>query len=763
VKVSDSQTVHKMDKRLLAQKSEYFRSYLVRFHTNMMDEQEMSEKMVELNSEFVSSEAWTVIKMYVEFGELQFSDEVAFELLQATNYLQMDSVQAQTVEYLKKLVSKTNFLTVYDFAVVRGITSLSSYITSTIIKPAEVMRRRKYGVFDMNLKLGQLVFKCHQAVLSSMSLRIKTVMMENQGGDRIVDSASFGIGSENSQLFYNVFELVYLGMEDFSIYSFEEAISVFKILQSLKFDYKFIQPCLTSLARLVSLTNYSDIYQAGCEAGHEGVKNIALYFLMHAIEQLKESQFFLSLPSKELCKIISHSYLNVPNEFCVVELVFSWLCQQDINATQLDTIAMELLGHVRWSRISSAEVEHLMRKDLVTKSNTIQQFIKTSQTERLVEKVREWPRMLVIVEQPPLQDKKVESEYKAGLCSVQSYDTDTKSWSSLTSVPGTASAPYQDMWRDEGYSVTCVQNTLVMTSPNSSVPYMPIAVQTYDFWSDSWSKEPQLNSLDKASNEQEHSTMALQGKMFTVLTPKDKQSRSPSTVCLHAISGVQTDTPVYTISCHTPTGPHPGIDKQAHTRIEPTLASTGDRLLHVIGHRAVVAAKHCTSLDTYNTTTQAWTHGYMSGGHVVQAGWVGWNGGIARVGGVLQDTQKSSDQCLVFPVQGGDPRHMASLARDRIKPGLVEYKGMLFAAGGYKQLAIIKEKKRKRKKEKFEQVVESSVEYYIPELDCWNLMKSQPKLSYGRVTMVVVDKPIRIMARGNVTFKLRKGVKRQLE
>ena len=40
---------------------------------------------------------------------------------------------------LKKLVSKTNFLTVYDFAVLRGITSLSNYITSTIIKPAEVI------------------------------------------------------------------------------------------------------------------------------------------------------------------------------------------------------------------------------------------------------------------------------------------------------------------------------------------------------------------------------------------------------------------------------------------------------------------------------------------------------------------------------------------------------------------------------------------------------------------------------------------------
>ena len=50
----------------------------------------------------------------------------------------MDKVQNMTAEYLKKLVSKSNFLTVYDFAVLRGITSLSNFITSTIIKPAEV-------------------------------------------------------------------------------------------------------------------------------------------------------------------------------------------------------------------------------------------------------------------------------------------------------------------------------------------------------------------------------------------------------------------------------------------------------------------------------------------------------------------------------------------------------------------------------------------------------------------------------------------------
>ena len=47
-----------------------------------------------------------------------------------------------------------------------------------------------------------------------MSQKIKSVLGDNQMVvDRVVDSFSFGITNENSQLFYNVFELVYLGRE----------------------------------------------------------------------------------------------------------------------------------------------------------------------------------------------------------------------------------------------------------------------------------------------------------------------------------------------------------------------------------------------------------------------------------------------------------------------------------------------------------------------------------------------------------------------
>ena len=166
---------------------------------------------------------------------------MAFEVLQASNYLQMDSVQAQSAEYLKTLVSKSNFLTVYDFAVLRGIKNLSSYIMSTIIKPAEVilntfenfkvpltskvMRKRKYGPFDLVLKMGQLDFNCHSSVLANMSSSIKNVLqgkslendemhVEGQTRDTaMICCYEFGITGEQLQTFYNAFENVYLGRE----------------------------------------------------------------------------------------------------------------------------------------------------------------------------------------------------------------------------------------------------------------------------------------------------------------------------------------------------------------------------------------------------------------------------------------------------------------------------------------------------------------------------------------------------------------------
>lgn len=212
VKVAGSETVDLMDKRVLASHSLYFRSCLLRFLG--------TSTVVELSRELVTPEAWQIIKQFLITSQLRLGEDyrLTTQVLQAVNYLQMEQVQDQTAEILKKLVNKTNFITLYDFSVLRGIGSLSSYIYYTVIKPEESIRRRKYGQFDLSVKLGQLSLKCHRVVLCRMSPKLAELFSggdkEVEGGHkREVKEVNLGLEHKNLQKFYNVLDLAYLGKE----------------------------------------------------------------------------------------------------------------------------------------------------------------------------------------------------------------------------------------------------------------------------------------------------------------------------------------------------------------------------------------------------------------------------------------------------------------------------------------------------------------------------------------------------------------------
>ena len=54
--------------------------------------------------------------------------------------------------------------------------------------------------------------------------------------------------------------------------------------------------------------------------------------------------------------------------------------------------------------------------------------------------------------------------------------------------------------------------------------------------------------------------------------------------------------------------------------------------------------------------------------------------------------------------------------------------------------------------------VEASVEFYVPELDCWHLLPSQPAVSPGaRLELVTADTPLRML---DTSFPPLRGVKR---
>merc|ERR1719234_2464619 len=129
-----------------------------------------------------------------------------------------------------------------------------------------------------------------------------------------------------------------------------------------------------------------------------------------------------------------------------------------------------------------------------------------------VGKARGWPRLLVLVETPqfsPVPDY----QHK-----VHAYNFETKSWRVVTKVPKSDS----EGWK-LGYAVSALSNSLIISSSNSSQPYLPVACQTYCISSDKWSEPPTLaNTTEDWFNEEEHMTAVLGSQIYTVLTRREK-------------------------------------------------------------------------------------------------------------------------------------------------------------------------------------------------------------------------------------------------
>lgn len=201
VKLSDLPNLYPVSKRALAIRSLYFRSYLSRFFCPPL----------EIKCDFVTREAWTAILPYLTQGQdLLLTQDNAYEVLQATNYLQMESAQALAAEFLQSLVTKTDFVTVYNFAVNRGIETLVNYIKSALIRPEEAMRKRKFGQFDLVLKLDQMEYRCHRSVVEKASVSVSEMLARNVEMTQL-DAKVLGVGPENSQHLYNMLESLYLG------------------------------------------------------------------------------------------------------------------------------------------------------------------------------------------------------------------------------------------------------------------------------------------------------------------------------------------------------------------------------------------------------------------------------------------------------------------------------------------------------------------------------------------------------------------------
>ena len=297
------------------------------FQNNKSEVEKGEEWVIELHPQEVSADALAVVEKFVNKEELSCCNEVvAEEVLVAANYLQMDVLQADVLEVVKKVINNVNCVNYYnDYGQTRGISRVEAIIMSAIVWPAEAARRRKYGKTDLVIKLQQFPFKCHKTVLASASKKIKGILDQDPSIGTI-EGEQLGLTDQNVQLAYNLFEQIYRNEEYFGSSSSKYSpLEVLKLISNLEMTDQYFQSILEDLCRQISVSNVGEIYQAGRQLGQEEVVSIALSYLSFKIQDPPLQSLFLALPLQHVSQVLASSRLNVPDELTVGKLALKWL------------------------------------------------------------------------------------------------------------------------------------------------------------------------------------------------------------------------------------------------------------------------------------------------------------------------------------------------------------------------------------------------------------------------------------------------------
>ena len=206
--------------------------------------------------------------------------------------------------------------------------------------------------------------------------------------------------------------------------------------------------------------------------------------------------------------MLAHDWLEVEEEGKVAELCLTWLAAHQEEEGLL-------AGVVRWSLLPPGE-----RQVVLGRVGRWRGEVEAVLARGKVERVRGWPRLLVVVEMPG--DGAEEFDFDFAL---RAYDFASKSWRVLSRVP------HHQGWR-EGWAVAALGDSVLLTSSNSGHPYLPLACLLYNLDSGSWGAPATAPSSSGAlalpmdrmrKNLAEHSTAVLGGEVYTVLAPSGKE------------------------------------------------------------------------------------------------------------------------------------------------------------------------------------------------------------------------------------------------
>ena len=568
------------------------------------------------------------------------------------------------------------------------------------------MRRRLYGNFDSTIQLGSLSYRCHKAVLIPAIARLG----EHLGkGDGVVDVQVLGVTEGHMQHLYTLLEAVYVGNYSSLICSsLEDTLAYYTLIVQLNFtSTELKQMILQELSKLVNIANLATVSANSLLPGHHSLRNLYLLFLVRHPDVLEKE--VVHLTRREVEAVLCSDWLeHEGGEVAIAELALAWLKHGRQGEDGL------LAKCVRWSQLRPGEVDGVMAK---LTPRWVEE-VNRECSKGLLGKARGWPRLLVLVECPNNWSSR-EGE-RIHQLKVHAYDFEAKSWELMTKVP----VSDKEGWK-QGYSVSCVAESLVISSSNSSQPFLPVACQTYCVSSNKWSEPPPLATSSPRDwlNEEEHMTAALGNELFTVLTRKRKSSGEMLVLHHGTPGGPWTTAPCPApVPCWPPRG----------------VLAVGGSIVVVL---PTTGEKSSVNLVSFNPMLQDQPQAgkkplqskRIKHLHSTDISWSTYNGKIVCVAGGGQGRE-----VITWGLEGGEGVALGKLRYRRRAPGVGTCKGKLWVAGGVKYFPADCE-------DYDYPVIECAVESYDDVVDSWVSLPHSPQLESPSVEMLELRKPLRMM------------------
>ena len=391
-----------------------------------------------------------------------------------------------------------------------------------------------------------------------------------------------------------------------------------------------------------------------------------------------------------------------------------------------------ILKQVRWALLSTFELNHIIN-NVLTKNERLKTHVVNLSKEPGNKDPRSWPQLLLLAE--TLDNSNTAANMREHF--LHSYDPETKRWAVLEK---------QKSIKQSGHcSVTRAQHdTLVFTSVKSSKEKMiyhkmPFNISVYNLWTDSWSF-PYVGEEDEADSKAQrwrpHNLVSLNGSVFAAFKEVIGK-RDHDVLSLWSVQGAATDSPLYSMT-------HVNCEKITRRLTSPvSLFTLNNKTVNIVDQ---------LSFYSYHPPSNTWNQ-FLIQGDAVYSSWISLKDGrMLQVGGLNEKTDTPSRSCAMYSSFDDAPHKIGDMVRPRVQPSLAEFKGLVFAAGG-----LTRSKKRKTESDRWDtdianlyggpgEAVEASVEFYVPEVNCWNLLPAQPKVTPGaQLSLVRVDKPMRLM------------------